>query len=319
MLYDLMFSVSIILPMVILVFIGLQLRRVGIFSKHFLVGANKLVFYIAIPSLLFISVSTSNLSQIFDPFFAIFLLAGTTVAFLLLWLFTYLILRKRAPDVISAFVQGSFRGNIVIVAIPILFSILGEEGQALGGLSIAVLIPLFNFLSIILLVTHSEKGGKISVKSLIIGIVKNPPIIATASAILVYILNIQLPGFLISTLSYTSSIATPLALMCLGGGLSFQGFDKKFKYSFISAFIKVVGIPVMFTIAAFLVGFRGESLITIAIVQGVPTAVAGHVMIVEIGGDTYVSGTNILISTVMSAFTMTLAIFTLRTLGIVAV
>ena len=318
MLDNFIFSVNIMLPMIILVFLGIYLRKVGFINKYFLSGANKIVFYVAIPILIFSNLFRVDIAQFTDFSFVVFVFLYTVGAILVIWGGAYFAFRKKAPNVIGAFTQGSIRGNAGIVALPLVLSIMGYENAALGILAVAILIPIYNVASVTVLVIHSEKTTGISPKALVFGILKNPPIIATVSGLVIAFFSIQLPPFVETTVFQLSGITTPLALMCLGGGMTFEGFGDRFKYSFMSSIIKVFLLPLGSGILAYLYGFRGDTLAVLILIQGVPSAVAGYVMVSEIGGDLYVAATNVLLTTIMSAFSLTLLIFVLRTLGMIA-
>lgn len=316
MLENFIFSLNIVLPMILIVFLGIYLKKTSFINKPFLLIANKLVFYIGIPSLLFTSISNSDISEIFNLEYSLFISIWTLTAFFASWGITYLVFRKKAPSVISAFVQGTYRGNVAILALPILFNLIGEENAGKGAMAIAILIPIYNVVSILLLSVHSEKNKGISFKKMALGIIKNPPIQGVFAGIVISLLGINLPPFATTTISSLAQITTPLALMCLGGSMTFEGFGSRFRYSLASSIVKVFVMPAIVTLVGYMYGFRGNDLIILTILHGVPSAVAGYVMVVEIGGDTYVASTNVLISTIMSAFSLTILIFVLRTIGI---
>ncbi|MCL1995875.1 MAG: AEC family transporter [Defluviitaleaceae bacterium] len=316
MLDNFIFSINTTLPMVILVFAGIFFRKIGFINSVFLAGGNKIVFYVAMPILIFRSLASANLIDVLDLDFALFNAVFTVCAIFIIWGLSYLAFRKKAPGVISAFAQGSYRGNIGILALPVLLAIVAEENAAKGALVIAVLIPIYNILSVILLVVHSEKMSGLSLKPVLFGVIKNPPIIATIMGLAVAFSDIQLPIFAYTTVDQLAALATPLALICLGGGMVFEGFGSRFRYSVIASIIKIFLLPMAAGILAYLYGFRGDTLVTIIIMQGVPSAVISYVMVSQIGGDLYVAATNVLITTIMSAFSLTFLIFVMRTMGI---
>lgn len=315
MLNDFIFSLNIVAPMAVLVFLGRFLKRLGMITNEFLVGTNKLVFYFAIPSLLFISVYNADVIEIFDPGFIFFITSFVILSFLIIWGATYFILRKKEPEVISALVQGAYRGNVGILAIPLLFNVMGEEA-AKGTLALAILIPVFNITAIILLTAHSEKVKGLSIKGLVLGVVKNPPIIGTFAGLAVALSGIRVPAFGETVIIHLAQITTPLALMSLGANMAFREYNPKFKYVLISSVIKLVILPLCAIVSAYFFGFRGSYLTVIMILNGVPSAVVGYVMIVELGGDVYTSATNIALTTLLSSFSLTIFIFSFRVLGI---
>jgi len=316
MLDNLFFSLNIVMPLVILAFVGYALKRIGLISDAFAAGGNKAVFYLAIPASLFSSIYNANLSEIFDLRFMIFAAVWTILSMAVIWALTYVLLKKKAESVISAFVNGAFRGNIAILALPVIDNLLGDDG-AKGAMALTVIIIIYNIQSIILLTLHSEKNNRLTASSLAVAVARNPPIVWVAVAILFSLLNINLPDFASQTVSNLSSMAVPVALICLGANMTFKGFDAKFRYALYSSLVKVAIMPVGVSIFAYLAGFRGTDLTILMIMNAVPAAVAGYVMLVEIGGDVYVAATNVILTTIMSAFTLSMLIFAFLQMGII--
>ena len=316
MLDNLFFSLNIVTPLVILAFVGYALKRIGLISEAFSAGGNKMVFYLAIPASLFSSIYNANLSEIFDLRFMIFAAVWTILSMLVIWALTYMALKNKAKSVVSAFVNGAFRGNIAILALPVIDALLGDDG-AKGAMALTVIIIIYNIQSIILLTLHSEKNNKLTAVSLVVAVAKNPPIVWVTIAIVFSLLNINLPAFASQTVSNLSSMVVPVALICLGANMTFKGFDAKFRYALYSSLVKVAVMPVAVSVVAYLAGFRGSDLAILMIMNAVPAAVAGYVMLVEIGGDVYVAATNVILTTVLSAFTLSLLIFAFLQIGII--
>ena len=313
---NLIFSLNIVMPLVLLAAVGYGAKRAGLVADSFFASGNKLVFYLAIPAALFYSIYTENLSEIFDPGFMAFTAVWTIASFGIIWIFAYIALRKGYPGVISAYVNGAHRGNLAMLAIPLLFSILGDDA-AKSAMATIVIIPIYNVQTLILLTMHSDKQKKLRAGPLLMGIAKNPPIIGTVLGMAVAMMGISLPTIAEQTIGNLAAITMPLALICLGGSMTFKGFDIKFKFALQSALIKVVVLPVTTTVVAYLLGFRGNDLTILMIMHGVPAAIAGYVMLVEIGGDAYVAGTNVMLTTILSAFTLSILIFVFRAVGII--
>jgi len=80
--------------------------------------------------------------------------------------------------------------------------------------------------------------------------------------------------------------------------------------------VKLVALPVVFVGLGYVLGFRGYDLAALMVVGGVPSAIAGYAMVVQMCGDGYVAGTIVMISTLMSAFTLTVFIYAFRVLGV---
>ena len=316
---NLIFSLNIVMPLVVLAVIGYIAKRAGLISDGFLAGGNKIIFYLAIPTTLFNSLYGVNLGDVFDPGFMAFTAIWTIASFAAIWLLTNLALRKRHPGIISAYVNGAHRGNLAMLGLPLLFSIFGEGYYAAKvAMATAIIIPIYNIQTIILLTVHSSSQKKLNIGDLLTGIIKNPPIIGTTLGLAAAFTGLALPTIAEQAINSLASLTVPLALICLGAAITFKGFDTKFKFALTSGLIKVAALPIITIAIARLLGFHGNDLTILMILHGTPAAVGAYVMIAEFGGDTYVAGTNVMLTTVLSAFTLSVLIFAFRAAGIIA-
>ena len=313
MLPNLIFSINAVAPLFILLFFGYVLKKRDFISGGFVSSGNKFVFYIGLPAALFRSVYSAELGELLDWRFAAFALGASLGAFFIIWLIAALFIKER--PIVGAFTQGAFRGNFAFLGMPLLISIAGEAGEARAALILAFVLPMYNICSILVLAACSGSAQKVGFKTVAFVILKNPFIIAIALAFAAQLAGIRLPFLLNQSVGYVANMATPLALICLGAGMYFQGFDAKFKYALTASLIKVVALPILFVTAGYMMGFRGYDIAALLVLGGIPSAIAGYTMVVQMGGDSYVAATIIVLSTFMSAFTFTLFIYVLRTLG----
>lgn len=116
-------------------------------------------------------------------------------------------------------IQNSFRSNFILFGIPLTQNIMGSTVSGLAGLMTALVIPLFNILSVIVLAFYYKE--KVSFLKTILQILKNPLIIASLIAILLKYFELRIPGLLVDTLYPLGKIATPMALFALGGRFIF--------------------------------------------------------------------------------------------------
>jgi predicted permease len=130
------------------------------------------------------------------------------------------------------------------------------------------------------------------------------------------ICGIKLPIILTRALADLGHVTTPFALICLGGGITFLGFDKKFKYAVVASVIKIIITPIVYTVSAFMLGFTGTDLAAFMILGGAPSAIIGYAMVIQMGGDGYTAANIVLISTLFSAVTLTLFIYVMMAMGL---
>lgn len=314
MLDSFLFSVNTVMPLFFLIALGVILKRTGFLSGKFFVAGNKMVFYILLPITIFNSVFSTDLNELASIGFAAFAIGATVLSFAAIWALSVFFIKDKR--ILGAFVQGAFRANTVFVGIPLMRNLAGEVGVARFAFIIALIMPVYNICSILLLSVCTETGEKLKLKTVLLTILKNPLIIATVIGITLNLFNVELPQTVTRTLSDLSGMSTPMALVCLGGGITFLGFNEKFKFSVIASLLKTVVLPVAFTAAAYALGFRGIDLAAFMVLGGLPSAISGYVMVVQLGGDAYTAGNIVLISTLLSAVTLTLFVYVMMVLGL---
>jgi len=313
MLENFLFSINAVAPLFAVLFLGYALKKIGFLNDNFVVIGNKVVFFVALPASLFMSVYTAELNYILDWSFAAFSVGASLAGFLGIWAISVVFIKNK--PILGAFAGGAFRGNYAFLGMPLLINLAGEAGAARAAITIAFVIPVYNVCTVLLLAACSEKGGKVRLKDILLAIIKNPLIIAIVLGFALQLLNVRLPFVIDETVRYSANMATAMALICLGAGISFQGFDSKFKYALVASLIKVIVLPILFVVAGHLMGFAGYDLVAFLILGGIPSAIAGYAMVVQMGGDTYVAGTIVVLSTLFSAFTLTVFIYIMRATG----
>jgi len=313
MLDNFLFSINAVAPLFAVLFLGYALKKIGFLNDNFVAIGNKVVFFVALPASVFMSVYTADVGDLLDWNFAAFSVGASLVGFLGIWGISALFIKDKS--ILGAFAQGAFRGNYAFLGMPLLINLAGEAGEARAALTMAFVLPVYNICTVLLLAVCSDNGKKVGFKTILFTIIKNPFIIAITIAFGLQLLNISLPFVLNQTTRYSANMATGLALICLGASMSFQGFDSKFKYAVVASLIKVVVLPIIFVIAGHLLGFTGYDLAAFLILGGIPSAIAGYAMVVQMGGDTYIAGTIVVLSTLFSAFTLTVFIYVMRAVG----
>ena len=315
MISNLVFSINIVAPWIVMVAIGFMIKRLDIIDDQFATKGNRIVFLIFLPSMLFWSVYTADLRAYFDLRFILFVTLWTIITFFVIWGLSVTFIKDRT--VISAFVQGSCRSNVGALAVPLAFSVLGDSAVK-SVFALAVLIPIYNIMCVVLLTVYNVSSEKkFSVRDAFISISKNPSIISILLGIGISFIGLQLPDFISSTVSSMSQVTIPLVLIFLGAGISLKGNADKFKYVVSSSLIKVIVMPLCVTLVAYAFGFRGSDLAILMLINGVPTAIAGYVMVKVMGGDGAVASSNIVLTTILSAFTLAMFIFAFMSLGII--
>lgn len=299
------------LPVFAMVFIGLGLRRLGWIDTHFINTASALVFRATLPTLVFLSIVRADLNTTLNPALLVFFLTATLASFLLCWLWAI----RAAPSTDrGVYVQGAFRGNCAIVGLALAESLYGDFGLSAGGLLLGVVIISYNALSVIVLTTYQPEQTA-SWGRVIGDIRRNPLILAVVFAVPFAWSELKLPGWLMTSGDYLASLTLPLALMCIGGTLSLSAMRTDRKLAISASVMKMVTIPVVCTLAAWLAGFEGPELGLMFLFFASPTAAASFVMVKALGGNDRLAANIIALTTLMASVTVTAGLFVLRTTG----
>lgn len=301
-----------VIPIFLVIIAGWILKKIGIINDNFVASATKLCFTFLMPVLLFRDMATSNITELFDAKFVIYMISVNTAVFLLLWALSNLF---KDNGMASAFVQGSFRGNAAIFSIAIMQNMYGVSG--LASLVVAVSLPLYNIYSTIILEVKSPVRKKNMIKSSLINICKNPIIIGILCGLPFSIFNVSFPVIVSKTLNNFATIATPLALLSIGAGFNFGSSIKKIKPTIAATAFKLVGQALIFLPIAVALGFRKESLVALLTMHGAPTATSAYIMAKNMNSDADLTSNIIIITALLSCFTLAAGIFILKSFGLI--
>lgn len=298
------FAITVIGPVLVLLIMGNVLLRAKLINDEFVTTGSKLVFTVALPALLFISISQADFSKAANPVLIITGLTGTLGYFLVLMLASHLMVPNRqATGVVT---QGGFRANMGIIGLAYCAQTYGNDGLAAASVYLGMVTILFNVLSVFILNFYQE--GKRSLTSQVKGIVKNPLIIAIVIALPFSYFDWQLPVLLTTTGEYFAQLTLPLALLCTGASLQFRSFSADWFNISLSSLSKCVFYPAVMVGVAYAAGLRGMPLGIVLLMTIAPTAAASYVMVRTLGGDYRLAASIIAITTVLS-LPLTIAAF----------
>ncbi|SDX42309.1 AEC family transporter [Marinobacter mobilis] len=296
------------LPVFAMVFIGLGLRRIGWIDMPFINTASSLVFKATLPTLVFLSIISADLTSALNPRLLGYYLAATITGFTLSWLWAAWRVPYRDRGV---YVQGAFRGNCGIVGLALAASVYGDYGLSAGGILLGLVIVSYNTLSVIVLAAY-QPGRQPQWRSITRDILRNPLILAVIAAIPVALSGIALPSWIMTSGSYFASLTLPLALLCIGGTLSLSAIRGDSKTATSASLMKMIVLPALCTFGAWLVGFRDEELGLMMLFFASPTAAASFVMVKAFGGNERLAANIVAFTTLLASVTITVGIFILR-------
>ena len=308
------FSLNVTIPVFLVILLGWILMQKNFLTKEFTRVADKYVFKIALPALLFKDIATADISKVFDLKFVLFCMITTTIMFMGTWLLTYIFMRDKS--MVGAFTQAAARGSAAVLGIAFVENIYGDSGMA--PLMIVSAVPLYNIFSVIILTfsAHNQQN-KGNIKKAFINILKNPIILGIFAGLPFSVLGIKVPEIPLTAISGVAASATPIALITIGAGFEGRKAITKVKPTLIATFIKLIVIPALFFPAAIAMGFRNSELVAILIMLGSPTTVTCYIMAKNMENDEVLTSSIVVMATLLSSITLTLWVFLLKSMALI--
>lgn len=313
---DLIFSFNTVAPVFLLVGIGWFAKKIKLIDDHFIRVSSSLNFKTGLPALLFINIYNATGGNIFDWKFISFMAAGCLGICLILALALPRFIKD--PRKVSAITHAVFKPNIIVLGFPLAQMAFGADHVTAISMLMPVLVPINNIAAVILLsaLDPENQCGNCStldqVKKALTGVMKNPIILASVSAILLHECSIALPSFLVKLISSLASMATPLALITLGAQMTMESVKSDRAYVTLGTLCKAVVMPLIMVPAAYLLGIRGYEMATVFIVSASPSAVNSYMLAREMHSDEVLTGEIILFTTFFSMFVMFFGIYLLK-------
>ncbi|MGG5871633.1 AEC family transporter [Pseudomonas peli] len=304
-------TISVTAPVFSMLFLGVALKRLGLIDAAFINTASALVFRGTLPTLLFLGIVQADLRTALQPALLVYFVLATLGCFLLAW--GWAILRCPEADR-GIYTQGAFRGNNGIIGLALATSMYGDYGLSVGAVLGGVVILSYNTLSAIVLAIYSPEA-KTDVWSLTKNILSNPLIIGVLAAIPFAAWQIPLPAWLLTSGEYFAQMSLPLALICIGGTLTLESLRESSGMAISSSLMKVLWLPLLATLGAWLWGFRDADLAILFLYFASPTAAASFVMAKAVGGNHQLAAAIIVLTTLATVVTTNLGLFVLQWAG----
>lgn len=315
---NLLFCLNATVPVFMLMVLGFFFRRINLFNDAFVSQANKFVFTIALPVLVFRDLATTDFISAWDTSFVLFCF-GITLLCILLAFFLSLFFRKKYSQ--GEFIQAAYRSSAALLGIALIQNIYGDSGMA--PLMIIGSVPLYNIMAVIVLEFFkpdqaTKKGlDKKLLLHTIRGILTNPILIGIFLGILWSVFRLPMPKMLDKTLTHVSNLATPLGLMAMGATFDIKRAFGCLQPALLCTFMKLIGFVSLFLPLALALGFRNSQIIAILIMLGSATTVSSFVMAKNMGHDGILSSSVVMLTTFFSAFTITFWLFLLKSGGFI--
>ena len=308
---NIMLSVSAVLPIFLYMTGGAALRRLGRISEVTVAELNKIVFSFLFVFTMFRTIYNTELSEMLNPRFiaAMLGLALMTIAALVL----VVPLLYKDKKVQASLMQGILRSNAIFFALPVTEAIVGPQNTGLAAVIIALIVPLYNLASVVILETL--RGSSLKPVGLLLTIVRNPMMLGMLAGVAAKLTGFQLPELLEKMVDDLAAMSTPLALILLGAGLTFKDTLRFRKELTFACLAKLVITPLVFTLVVKLMGFGPVAIASAFAFGAAPTATSTYVMAQEMDADGPLAAQVIASTTALSMATVFIGVTLLSWLG----
>lgn len=294
--------VSTIVPIFIVIITGLMAKRLGFFTPDFLSQANRLVYYFAIPAMIFHSLSRAVLQTQFNlPVIVICLFSLLLIA-VVSWKASTLFNLPLSSR--GTFIQSSFHGNLGYIALAVAFYYLGDSGFVKASIIAGFVMILQNVLAVIALKSQDRTGkGDNNITGILKTTMANPVILSALAGIAFSLSGLHIPVIFERALVIVKGMALPMALLIIGASLSFTKIKSRFLPIMGSCFCKILLVPAIGLILFKTLSIDPDDYLPGLIILAAPTATLTYIMARELSGDSDFAVAAISISTICSSVT----------------
>lgn len=312
---NLLFSLNATVPVFLMMILGMFLKKIGWISDSFASQLNRFVFLFPLPVLLFQDIATVDFVEVWDLSFVVFCFIVTLCSIAIATMMSMFLKEKHIK---GEFIQGTYRSSAALLGVALIQNIYGQS--SMGPLMIIGSVPLYNVFAVIILSFYQPQPqglDKNLIKKTCIGILKNPIIIGIFVGVIWSLCRIPMPNILSKSVSYIANTATPLGLIAMGASFEFKKALGKLKPACAAAFFKLFGFCAIFLPIAIICGFQNEELIAILVMLGSASTVTCYVMAKNMGHEGILSCNVVMLTTLLSGFSLTFWIWVLKTLSFI--
>ncbi|MFA7670498.1 MAG: AEC family transporter [Burkholderiaceae bacterium] len=286
--------VTLVLPDFLLIALGWALLHLLNYRSEFFTTAERLVYYILFPALLFGSIIRAPLSlteaSTLIMATALLVACGIALAWLALPLF------KPQRMIHASLAQCAYRFN-TYMGLSLSLSLAGAPGQSVMALIVGCAVPLVNIAA----VSGLARGQDTRILS---ELIRNPFILATFAGFACNLLGVELPGFAMDTLQRLGACALALGLICVGATLSVQGLGAAVKLMGWMVAVRLLAMPAVALVIISVLPLAPLEKQMLLLFSTLPTASASYILASRMGGDGRSVAVTMSLGTVLSAITI---------------
>ncbi|MDX1809649.1 MAG: AEC family transporter [Sulfurospirillaceae bacterium] len=287
--------INTLIPIFSLILLGYFLKRIKFPATDFWPLADKLTYYVLMPSLLVYKLSNAkvDLSHTIN-------LVGTALSSIIVVFLTLVVLNliiKFDNRAFTSIIQGGVRFNSYVL-LAFVDSVYGDKGLVLAAIVMAFVIPFINVLCISTFAIYTRHRD-FSFRAFFKTVAKNPLILACLVGGIVNYSDIAMPAVIFRAFGVLSNAALPMGLLSVGVGLELRYLHAAKSELVVATIAKLFYFPAVIYGIGMLFGLSGMPLSIAVIFGAMPTAVSGYILARELGGDVMLMASIITLQTLV--------------------
>lgn len=271
----LMVVISTITPLFLMVFGGWFALHKRLLPDNSAKTLNDFVFYFTLPALLFSSLATTPIEEIFRLRFATGYTLSMLVSYTLMFAISALLLKTRGEECCIRSALASFP-NSAFLGLPIIIALFDDTSETMVIVTLAILLPT---IMVMLVITqfeiYSNKDGKSVteiIREVLLSLVKTPGVTVAFLGIGASLLELKIPASLMSAMHDFGMASVPCSLFAIGMLLKSLKPQLKIRTMLSVNLFKLVLQPALAAVFLYLFGITGKPLVVGALLAGMPSA-----------------------------------------------
>jgi len=210
--------------------------------------------------------------------------------------------------------MGASYGNTLLLGIPLIFLVLGEEGLLAGLLIISAhSLILMTLTTVLLEGGRAEGGGTLEImRGVVLGMVTNPVILGLVAGLTWNALALPIPGVLNQVLLFLKGAVVPCSLFALGATLARYGMKGRLAQSLVVTVLKLLVMPaIVWVSATYILELNVIWTAAAVLMAAQPTGVNMYLFASRYGTAEAIASTTIFVSTLAAVVVMPVLIYLL--------
>jgi len=294
-------AVKAIIPLFLLILAGMFVRWRKMLTITELEHVNAMIFKVFFFCMMFYNLYTTTLTEAFRPSLILFAVTALFAGLLVSGMVVCLLEKDNRSR--GAMIQGLFRSNFVLLGLPMVENIFGPEAMAVPTMMIAVIVPIYNIVSVLILETF-RGNGRFSLTASILKVFRNPMIIGALLGTFFLVTGIQVPEPVLKPIRQIAYCTSPVALLILGASFQIGTVSREKKNLAIIVLGRLAVIPALVLGTAYYMGFRGVEFVTLLCVFATPCAVASFAMAQQLDSNAELAGNAVVLTSALSSLTL---------------